>query len=135
MANVLQYRRPRRGWPDARHQRWRVPRASTVALPVLLGIAVGLYVTDGLLLDAPSFSGRSTFSLCKHGYHNNCVIDGDTIRYHGMKIRLADIDAPETYEFKCASELALGQRATGSVPRADQCRALRGRRCRWARRG
>jgi len=40
------------------------------------------------------------------------VIDGDTIRYHGVKIRLADIDAPETYEPKCSSELALGQRAT-----------------------
>ena len=58
-----------------------------------------------------SFSARDAFTLCRHGYPDNCVIDGDTIRYHGMKIRLADIDASETYESKCSSELALGQRA------------------------
>jgi endonuclease YncB( thermonuclease family) len=45
-------------------------------------------------------------------YQQNCVIDGDTIRYGGVKIRLADIDAPETRDFKCASEAALGKRAT-----------------------
>jgi hypothetical protein len=40
------------------------------------------------------------------------VIDGDTIRYDGVKVRLADIDAPEIFSPKCASEAALGQRAT-----------------------
>jgi endonuclease YncB( thermonuclease family) len=40
------------------------------------------------------------------------VIDGDTIRYRGLTIRLKDIDAPETHEPKCPSELALGRRAT-----------------------
>jgi micrococcal nuclease len=29
-----------------------------------------------------------------------------------VKIRLADIDAPETRDYKCASEAALGKRAT-----------------------
>lgn len=41
-----------------------------------------------------------------------CVIDGDTIRYGGEKIRIMDIDAPEVSEPKCASEKALGDRAT-----------------------
>jgi endonuclease YncB( thermonuclease family) len=40
------------------------------------------------------------------------VIDGDTIRYRGVKIRLADIDTPEIFSPKCASEAARGQRAT-----------------------
>jgi endonuclease YncB( thermonuclease family) len=42
----------------------------------------------------------------------NCVIDGDTIRLGGVKIRLEDIDAPEVFSPKCASELARGNRAT-----------------------
>ena len=125
MALALQFQPPRRDWRHARRRRW-LPRASTVRLVVLLAIAGGLYVKDGLLSAPPlegsnlhypavsvsGFSGRDAFTLCRHGYRDNCVIDGDTIRYHGVKIRLADIDAPETYESKCSSELALGQRAT-----------------------
>jgi micrococcal nuclease len=52
------------------------------------------------------------FSQCLMAGQPHCVIDGDTIRYDGMTIRLADIDAPEIRDFKCPSELALGQRAT-----------------------
>ena len=44
----------------------------------------------------------------------NCVIDGDTIRLGGVKIRLEDIDAPEVFSPKCPSELARGNRATGA---------------------
>jgi len=40
------------------------------------------------------------------------VVDGDTLRYGGTKIRLADIDAPEIFSPKCPSEAARGQRAT-----------------------
>ena len=125
MAHILRFQPPRRDWRHARRRRW-LPRASTVRLVVLVAIAGGLYVKDGLLSDPPlegsnlhhpavgvsGFSGRDAFTLCRHGYRDNCVIDGDTIRYQGVKIRLGDIDAPETYEPKCSSELALGQRAT-----------------------
>ena len=41
-----------------------------------------------------------------------CVVDGDTFRFNGETIRIADIDAPETGGAKCAEEAALGQRAT-----------------------
>jgi endonuclease YncB( thermonuclease family) len=40
------------------------------------------------------------------------VVDGDTIWLEGQKIRLADIDAPETHDPRCRSEKALGDRAT-----------------------
>ena len=40
-----------------------------------------------------------------------CVVDGDTLWIEGAKIRIADIDAPEISEPKCATELALGNRA------------------------
>jgi endonuclease YncB( thermonuclease family) len=40
------------------------------------------------------------------------VVDGDTFWLGGVDIRIADIDAPETHEYRCPAELALGNRAT-----------------------
>lgn len=52
------------------------------------------------------------FALCSPLIRNNCVIDGDTIWYRGEKIRIEDINAPETSKPQCPSEAALGERAT-----------------------
>ena len=52
------------------------------------------------------------FSACGMGYRYNCVIDGDTFYYHGERIRIADIDAPEIHEPHCAYEANLGDQAT-----------------------
>lgn len=52
------------------------------------------------------------FRLCGAGRWTDCVVDGDTIRYRGKIIRLADIDTPETKEPRCASEAARGRAAT-----------------------
>lgn len=59
-----------------------------------------------------NISGGQTFALCAGSRLQNCVVDGDTIRYRGLKIRLEDIDAPETGKPQCAAEEALGRRAT-----------------------
>jgi endonuclease YncB( thermonuclease family) len=40
------------------------------------------------------------------------VVDGDTFWINGEKVRIAGIDAPETHDYGCESELALGDRAT-----------------------
>lgn len=58
---------------------------------------------------------QQMFRACAYSGQTNCVIDGDTIRLGGAKIRLADIDAPETFSPKCAAEAALGQRATNRL--------------------
>jgi endonuclease YncB( thermonuclease family) len=50
--------------------------------------------------------------MCFIGGGYNCVVDGDTIWLHGVKIRIADIDAPETHKPRCQSEKELGDRAT-----------------------
>ena len=55
---------------------------------------------------------RAHFSMCFTGGGYNCVVDGDTIWLKGVKIRIADIDAPETHDPRCASEKELGDRAT-----------------------
>ena len=53
-----------------------------------------------------------SFTLCALERQPNCVVDGDTIWYGGVKIRLENIDTPETFEPRCAAEAALGRRAT-----------------------
>jgi micrococcal nuclease len=80
-----------------------VSRSLVAGVLALIGVATAAYV---------SLSGTKDFPLCSSAYHRNCVVDGDTIRYGGVKIRLADIDAPEVGQPKCASEAALGKQAT-----------------------
>lgn len=52
------------------------------------------------------------FGLCDNGGGRNCVIDGDTIRFEGEKIRIVGLDTPETHPPSCAREAELGQKAT-----------------------
>jgi endonuclease YncB( thermonuclease family) len=42
----------------------------------------------------------------------NCVVDGDTFWFNGERVRVADIDAPETHPPRCPAEADLGNRAT-----------------------
>lgn len=54
----------------------------------------------------------ATFALCASGPRETCVVDGDTFWLAGEKIRIADINAPETHQAGCAAEQRLGDRAT-----------------------
>lgn len=56
-----------------------------------------------------------TFSLCQSGGGTNCVVDGDTIWLDGVKIRVADIDAPETHPPRCRREADLGEKSTNRL--------------------
>lgn len=58
---------------------------------------------------------RIQFGLCHRGGGYNCVVEGDTIWLNGQNIRVADIDAPETHEYRCPEEKSLGDRATQRV--------------------
>jgi endonuclease YncB( thermonuclease family) len=49
---------------------------------------------------------------CHTGGGINCVVDGDTAWIGGVKVRIADIDAPETHPSRCDLEADLGNRAT-----------------------
>lgn len=91
---------------------------------------LGMIGWNGLAgLSAPPVTGASTtatapsaaaddrgerlrFGFCHTGGGTNCVVDGDTIWMHGEKIRIADIDAPETHPPRCAEEQRLGEAAT-----------------------
>jgi micrococcal nuclease len=122
---------PLRFWPEARRKPgWRRYLPLWVGTTGI-GLAVGagwaawpghkasaapnhLTVADyARQIDVESGAGiRAHFSFCHVGGGYNCVVDGDTIWLEGVKIRIADIDAPETHDPKCASELQRGNRAT-----------------------
>lgn len=55
---------------------------------------------------------RASFVQCGVGKRITCVVDGDTFWYEGAKIRMADINTPETSGPSCAAEAVLGARAT-----------------------
>ncbi|HZV57727.1 MAG TPA: thermonuclease family protein [Sphingobium sp.] len=89
----------------------------------VIGAAVALGLAGGSLWStierrsasaqpAPATAPLVRFSVCHTGGGTNCVVDGDTIWMEGEKIRIADIDAPETHPPRCSREAELGERAT-----------------------
>jgi endonuclease YncB( thermonuclease family) len=84
---------------------------------IVVGIGAGATMAYGPAFSSSDASGgvRASFSLCHTGDRYNCVVDGDTLWVQGVKIRIADIDAPETHDFKCRSEKVLGDRATSRL--------------------
>jgi endonuclease YncB( thermonuclease family) len=62
-------------------------------------------------MSALLLSAAAVFTLCGAGPRETCVVDGDTIWLTGEKIRLADINAPETGSARCVAERQLGEAA------------------------
>lgn len=89
---------------------------------VAVGLGIGGYwayrqPTDSFVA-APSVPAQPQslvlrqYPLCSSAIRRNCVVDGDTFYTAREKIRIADIDAPETHPPRCALEADLGDRAT-----------------------
>jgi micrococcal nuclease len=109
--NALNGRRPRKSI-------WSVE----IILMILLGISSGLTFVlfqskptaqlSGIQSPATVSGSTHTFSFCHVGGGTNCVVDGDTFWMDGRKIRIADIDTPETHPPRCPEEATLGAQAT-----------------------
>lgn len=52
------------------------------------------------------------FGFCARRTDTDCVVDGDTVRFDGMIVRIADIDTPETRDYACPDEKVRGDAAT-----------------------
>lgn len=85
---------------------WLLLFAAVIGTAGYYGLSYNPAALPRLDLKTERFGACGTFS------RDNCVIDGDTFVLNGEKIRIADIDAPETGSAKCASEAELGARAT-----------------------
>jgi endonuclease YncB( thermonuclease family) len=87
--------------------------ATGLGLGAVLGVGIIMWPSNGAA-EAPHTAAaiERSFSLCHIGGGRNCVVDGDTIWLDGVKIRVADIDAPETHPSRCQREADLGDRAT-----------------------
>ena len=93
--------------------------------PFILGaILVTIWpAADPMLVEPPAFlSGapervNATFPLCGRTRSRTCVVDGDTFRLGGRRIRIVGIDAPETHPPRCAEEARLGRLATLELQR------------------
>ena len=84
---------------------------------VLAGTAYGAGWISGpkIVSPNPSTGSGQVFGSCYTGGGRNCVVDGDTFWMDGVKIRIADIDAPETHPPHCARERELGFAAAGRL--------------------
>ena len=110
----------RRLWGDRKAQRQTAGKnLSGATVGVVLtaaacaGISFGLSQSKhGIGATDRSAPVTVSFGYCKWGGGTNCVVDGDTFYVNGDKVRIAGIDAPETHEYRCPSELALGNQAT-----------------------
>jgi endonuclease YncB( thermonuclease family) len=69
------------------------------------------------VVHAQAFTDREAarFALCSGPHRTDCVVDGDTFWYRGEKIRLADINTPETSRPACRREADLGAAATARL--------------------
>ena len=104
-------------FPQARTRPRRRAGAAAFGLVVALGAAIGFGAAElGLPWSWPAGDAAvapvAHFGFCRTGGGNNCVVDGDTFWMHGERIRIADIDAPETHPPRCAEEARLGKAAT-----------------------
>ena len=122
MGDIVRFRRLR--WdgplPRARRRGWRPLGGMAVAF-VLSAMGFSLLFSGHLGALAPAAPAAfvasadtelAAFGLCVRGAGSNCVIDGDTFRYQGEIVRIADIDTPEVRDFQCAAEKTRGDAAT-----------------------
>jgi endonuclease YncB( thermonuclease family) len=63
-------------------------------------------------MPALALSLAAAFTLCSSAPRIACVVDGDTFWLGGEKVRIADINTPETSHPGCPREAELGRRAT-----------------------
>jgi endonuclease YncB( thermonuclease family) len=89
---------------------WNPRKSGRVRLTLLVSVCVGLGLTSVVGLQAgPSMAAASVERVSDPSAV--IITDGDTFRYRGAKIRIADIDTPEV-RGRCETETRLAARAT-----------------------
>lgn len=96
---------------EVEQPKWRVIPAEVAAagLALLGGFAFCAYSLFPVSADGSSIPRQ--FTICNGAARVTCVVDGDTFWLDGIKIWVADIDAPEIGEPNCTLEKMLGEKA------------------------
>lgn len=110
---------PDEGAPIAAVDPWAESKRSKAILTRQEAAPTSLVDDNGRLIITGNAAGAVTasarFGLCHAGGGTNCVVDGDTFWMAGERIRIADIDTPETHSPRCAAEARLGAEATARL--------------------
>ncbi|MET3587858.1 endonuclease YncB(thermonuclease family) [Pseudorhizobium tarimense] len=89
----------------------RIVRGACCAMDGM-AMRVGLAIAAIVALAGPA----EAIEICKGGDRAargvTCLVDGDTLWQDGVKMRLLDIDAPETFDADCGREKDIGDLAT-----------------------
>jgi endonuclease YncB( thermonuclease family) len=122
LPTIIQVRnRPIRKAPAKRQFRYSPYAAVGVVVAAAFALTQFPSITGQPLLKLPEIGDRGIvsedvvtrhFTTCDRGRGDYCVIDGDTFTFRGQRIRIADIDAPETHPPRCEREARLGEQAT-----------------------
>ncbi|MFN4135667.1 MAG: thermonuclease family protein [Novosphingobium sp.] len=88
----------------------RIPGLSWRSVLLVVALPSAL-VAAGPVHATPPDAEHARFALCGSGPRVTCVVDGDTFWYQGTKVRIADINTPETARPSCRTEAELGERA------------------------
>lgn len=122
MGKVVPFKRRKK--PSHRSAKWsyspKPPKGPSNFTLIAIGLSLGAAIGGGIIfgpsllanaeVQGPTY--QASFGFCHEGGGQNCVVDGDTFWVNGEKIRVMDIDAPETHPPRCPSEAELGDRAT-----------------------
>jgi endonuclease YncB( thermonuclease family) len=73
----------------------------------IAALVVGVSVVTYRNATAPA-APPPAFNYCRASGGPNCIVDGDTFYYEGVKIGIAAIDAPQLHPSRCAQEAQLG---------------------------
>jgi endonuclease YncB( thermonuclease family) len=82
------------------------------AMIAAFGLILPPSYAAGSAASSPADSESARFAPCAGSARVTCVVDGDTFWYRGLKIRIADINAPELGHPSCAYEARLAALAT-----------------------
>jgi endonuclease YncB( thermonuclease family) len=113
--------RYRKGYYARQQQAWLLgilvfgPIVGFLSAPILALIGARL---PNFTISTPAQTSApvtASFDYCQWGGGTNCVVDGDTFWIGGEKVRIANIDAPETHPSRCAEEARLGNAATDKL--------------------
>lgn len=99
--------------------------------PIWLGgiLAVGIAIVAVLSFYSDDSGNRDFTSAARAAERRVIIIDGDTVDIDGERIRVLNIDAPETRGSRCERELILGLRAKERLAQLLRAGAVRIDRC------